>query len=213
MTSIERKRKPDEYRPVMRGRSKHVSTGILCALLVLCFGILPLHADIYMYIDSQGVAHFTNTPTSSKYKIYMREGSYGPSGLSRSYSTSRYDTIISEASEIHGIAFPLLKAQIKVESDFNPRAVSRKGALGLMQIMPENVRALRIKNPFDPRENIMAGARYLKGLLERFNGELHLALAAYNAGPDQVDRYNRIPPFKETEDYVEKVLKYYYGYR
>jgi soluble lytic murein transglycosylase-like protein len=211
MASTERRRKSDEKRAAMRCRIQQVSMGMLCALLVLCFGALPLNADIYMYIDSQGVAHFTNTPTSPKYKIYMREGS----GLfaRASYPTNRYDSIISEASEIHGIAFPLLKAQIKVESDFNPRAVSRKGALGLMQIMPENIKSLRIKDPFDPRENIMGGARYLKGLLERFNGELHLALAAYNAGPDQVDRYNRIPPFKETEDYVEKVLKYFYAYR
>jgi len=159
-----------------------------------------------MYIDSQGVIHFTNAPTSSKYKIYMREVSTRAPSI---YTSSKYDQIISEASRRHGIAFPLLRAQIKVESDFNPRAVSKKGALGLMQIMPENIKALRVSNPFDPRENIMAGARYFKGLLERYNGELHLALAAYNAGPNAVDQYKRVPPYRETVNYVEKVMKYF----
>jgi len=103
----------------------------------------------------------------------------------------------------------LLKALIKIESDFNPLAISHAGAKGLMQIMPENIKALNIKDPFDPWENIMGGARYLKQLLKRFNGELHLALAAYNAGPNAVESYQRIPPFKETEDFVKKVLEYY----
>ena len=138
--------------------------------------------------------------------MYMRERSAKASGI---YVSNKYDQIISEASRRHGIAFPLLKAQIKVESDFDHRAVSKKGAMGLMQIMPENIKALRVKNPFDPRENIMAGARYFRQLLNRFNGELHLALAAYNAGPGMVDLYKRIPPFKETVDYVDKVMKYY----
>jgi soluble lytic murein transglycosylase-like protein len=167
-------------------------------------------ADIYMYVDKNGVLHFTNVPTSNKYNLYLKER---PRASLVSFHKTRYDPIISKASKHHGISFPLLKAIIKVESDFNPRAVSKKGAKGLMQLMPENIKNLKIKNPFDPTENVMGGARYFKHLLDRFNGKLQLSLAAYNAGPTQVDRYSRIPPFKETEDYIRKVMTYYYAYK
>ena len=182
---------------------------------VFCFlfmSVLPLYADIYMYIDKEGVAHFTNVPTSSAgdYRVYIRERLRKTSGT---YSSERYDRYITKASKQHGVSFPLLKAIIKAESDFNPRAVSKKGALGLMQIMPKNLESLQIADPFDPLENIMGGARYFKKLLKRFNGELSLSLAAYNAGPTVVDLYKTIPPFKETQDYVEKVLKFYYSFK
>jgi len=152
------------------------------------------------------VLHFTNVPTSSNYKIYIREK---PGRSLNSDVTRRYDQIITEAAERHGVSFSLLKAMIKIESDFNPRAISKAGAMGLMQIMPENIKNLKIKDPFDPRENIMGGTRYLKQMIDRFNGKLPLALAAYNAGPNIVERYQRIPPYAETENYVEAVMKYY----
>ncbi|MGD8268927.1 MAG: lytic transglycosylase domain-containing protein, partial [Desulfobacterales bacterium] len=121
---------------------------------------------------------------------------------------------IRQASNLYGIAFPLLKAIIKAESDFNPRAVSKKGAMGLMQIMPENIKAMNISNPFDPLENILGGARYFREMLDRFEGQLSLSLAAYNAGPKAVERYNnQIPPYKETENYIERVLKFYSSYQ
>lgn len=179
---------------------------IFSSVFVVYTFVAPVFADIYVYIDSGGVLHFTNVPTSSNYKIYIREK---PQRSLNSGVTDRYDDLITEASKKHGVSFSLLKALIKIESDFNPRAISSAGAKGLMQIMPENVRALNIKDPFDPLENIMGGARYLKQLIKRFDGELPMALAAYNAGPNMVDRYRRIPPFEETENFVEKVMKYY----
>jgi soluble lytic murein transglycosylase len=107
----------------------------------------------------------------------------------------------------------LLKAIIKAESDFDAQAVSKKGAMGLMQIMPQNFKPLGLKDPFDPTQNINAGARYFRQLYDRFNGKLALSLAAYNAGPTAVDRYQTIPPYEETEEYVRRVLRYYYNYR
>lgn len=191
---------------MVRDRQQSNRTLVISALVVLFATAHPLCADIYQYVDGQGVMHFTNIPTSSKYQVYFKERSAKHSG---SYNTKRYDRLITGASHRVGISFPLLKALIKTESDFNPLAVSKAGAKGLTQIMPENVKALNIKNPFDPWENIMGGAQYLQQLIQRFNGELPLALAAYNAGPNTVERYQRIPPFKETEDFVKKVLKYY----
>jgi soluble lytic murein transglycosylase-like protein len=183
--------------------------GIYTFLYIMIAIATPLYADIYVYADKQGVLHFTNVPTSSKssnYKVYIKET---PNRPLKSNITDLYDHVISEASHTHGVSFSLLKALIKTESDFNPRAVSNAGARGLMQLMPENIKTLKIKNPFDPRENIMGGTQYLKQLIDRFNGKLPLALAAYNAGPGVVEKYQRVPPFKETENFVKQVMKYY----
>ena len=180
-------------------------------LVVLLVVVLPVRADIYRYIDENGIMHFTNTPTSSiqKYRIYLKEK---PRVIQR-YSSEKYDDLISDASERHGVSFPLLKAIIKAESDFDPHVVSKKGATGLMQIMPENFKPLGIRDPFDPWQNINAGARYFKQMYDRFKGRLALSLAAYNAGPSAVDYYKTIPPYEETEEYVRRVMKYYYNYK
>jgi len=183
--------------------------GIYTILYIIVAVASPLYADIYVYADRDGVLHFTNVPTSSQsssYKVYIKETPQRPL---ESYNEDLFDHVISEASQTHGISFPLLKALIKTESDFNPRAVSSAGARGLMQLMPENIKTLNIKNPFDPRENIMGGTLYLKQLINRFNGKLPLALAAYNAGPGVVEKYQRIPPFQETENFVKQVMEYY----
>ena len=181
------------------------------AVIVLFVVVLPVEADIYRYIDENGVMHFTNTPTSSiqEYRLYLKEKPQ----ITQRYSTKKYDALISDASERYGVSFPLLKAIIKAESDFDPHAVSKKGATGLMQIMPENFKPLGIRDPFDPWQNINAGARYFKQMYDRFKGKLALSLAAYNAGPTAVDHYKTIPPYEETEEYVRRVLKYYYNYK
>jgi len=183
---------------------------ILIAALILFTAAPSLYADIYMYVDEDGITCFTNlVPTTPKYQVIIKERKR----FTKSRSTNRYDKHIKEASRMHGVSFPLLKAIMKVESDFNPKAISKRGAKGLMQIMPSNFKTLGISDPFNPRENIMGGALYFRQMLNRFNGKVHLALAAYNAGPDSVDRSGGIPPIRETENYVNKVMEYYKMFR
>jgi len=199
----------------LRKRRNHKKNDRILAICLIAFGLLTAcvvqtpsaRADIYKYIDAQGVLHFTNTPTSSGFVLYMKEGRQH--ALPLRSGQSDFEGIIRKAGETYGLDAALIKAVIQAESNFNPRAVSKKGAQGLMQIMPENNRALNISNAFDPAQNIMGGAYYLKKLLIRYENRLSLALAAYNAGPEAVDRYRRIPPYRETQGYVRKVMGLY----
>jgi len=186
------------------------NTGIFLIVVLSLACLTPAFSDIYMYIDGSGIIHFTNVPTSSDYKLYIKEK---PKKIKPRVNTKKYDDIIKKAHKKYGVEFSLIKAVIHVESDFNPKAVSKKGAKGLMQIMPGNFKTLSVKNPFNPSQNIMGGTLYLQRLLIRYEYKLPLVLAAYNAGPVAVDKYQRIPPYKETQNYVRKVMKTYSRYK
>ena len=176
---------------------------LFCVFLM--FG--PARGDVYRYKDKNGVWHFTNIKNDSKYKIYLRESKKKPAEYIK-----EYDNIILQASKRFGVEISLIKAVIKAESGFNHRAVSKKGAKGLMQLMPHTANHMEVENPFNPEENIFGGTRYLSLLLKRFKNNLRLALAAYNAGPEAVENYKGIPPYAETKTFVKRVLYYYDGY-
>lgn len=164
--------------------------------------------DIYRYRDGNGVWHFTNIRSDKRYKLYIRSYSKRSSEYIRDY-----EGIIKQASRRFRVDPSLIKAVIKAESDFDHRAVSRKGAQGLMQLMPETAYAMEVGDPFNPEENIYGGTRYLSLMLERFKNNKRLALAAYNAGPENVEDYKGIPPFAETKTFIRRVLAYYEQYR
>ena len=183
---------------------------VFASLLFIVVGVASLaSADIYKYEDAQGVIHLTNVPIESgvKYVLIMREKRIL---LDRKLgdNISQYDDLIVKASERHKIEPALIKAIIKAESNFNHRAVSRKGAKGLMQLMPATASSLQVQDSFHPENNIEGGVKYLRYLLNYFNGNLPLALAAYNAGENAVIRHRGIPPYRETQVYVERVLSY-----
>jgi soluble lytic murein transglycosylase len=182
------------------------------ALAVLLGAALsgPVQAEIYTYVDENGVLHFSNVPTSKRYQY---AGPEIEDTVAYYSSPDMFDHYIRDAASLHGLDFALIKAVVQVESNFNPNAVSDAGAIGLMQIMPANLTAFRLHDPYDPRANIMAGTRYLKSLLKKFNEDLELSLAAYNAGPSTVERYDGIPPYPETRKYVNRVLAYYARYK
>jgi soluble lytic murein transglycosylase-like protein len=177
----------------------------------------PSSAGIYRYEDENGVIHFTNCPRDAKFKLYIRESKEDVGGRNPTFSyirdSNQYDSLISEFSKKYQVDFALIKAIIRAESGFNPYAVSRKGAKGLMQLMPETASRVNVSNSFNPRENIEGGVRYFKYLLSLFNDDLRLSLAAYNAGENIVSEVRSIPPYRETIDYVKKVLSYYQSYK
>ena len=188
----------------------------LIGILLLSIAVSsPALADIYCYVDKDGVTHFSNVPTHGRYRVYMKENSNSPAQILSPYKpdTQKYDQLIVESCKLHGVDFALVKAVIRAESCFDPYAISSKGAEGLMQLMPQTSKKLNVANPFDPQENISGGVKYLKYLLGRFNNDLKLSLAAYNAGETIVAQINGVPNYKETKNYVAEVLRYYKEYR
>lgn len=194
------------------------------SVLILCFSsLLPAaaNADIYSYTSEDGAVHFTNVPTDKRFRIVLRtpreassSDSIAPSYGGRAPQSFRnyktYGAIVDSAAASAQIENALVHAVISAESGYNQNAVSPKGATGLMQLMPATARRYGVTNIYDPVQNIQAGARYLRDLLSMFNNDLRLAVAAYNAGENAVIRHgNRIPPYRETMNYVPKVMGYY----
>ncbi len=199
-----------------RRRSGSIRVWLTAACLAF---VTPLAASagagIYRYIDADGVVHFSDVPYDARYRAIESR----PRGLSISAPTrsrapvqNGFDALIARAARTHGVDPALVKAVIAAESNFQTEAVSRVGAQGLMQLMPATAAQLGVQSPMMPLENVSGGVRYLKSMLDRY-GDVERALAAYNAGPGAVDRHGGIPPYRETEAYVKRVLNYYRGYQ
>jgi len=188
------------------------------ALLIVLVPIQPIRADIYRYEDEEGIIHFTDAPTDRRFKIFMRD--FKKDKLLRtklqlpsSANPAEYENIIRANAEKYGVSASLIKAVIHAESGYNPNAVSRKGASGLMQLMPGTARSLKVTNCFDPKDNVEGGVKYLRFLLDTFRGDVSLAVAAYNAGLNKVAKFGGIPPYTETRTYVNRVLSYMQSYQ
>jgi len=197
------------------------SAALMVALSAVCWPFLA-SAEIYIYTDTFGKRVVSDRPLQvAGYRLQHRRANaddvgYLLSGKMDEINNRRrqlYDSYIKTASRTYRLDPALIKAVIHVESDFNPMAVSPKGARGLMQLMPKTAAQYQERDLFNPMANINVGARHLAVLVERYPHDLRLALAAYNAGEHSVDRYQGVPPFRETRDYVKKVLKYRDRYR
>lgn len=197
------------------------ATALGGALLLLAS--LPAAADIYAYADANGVVHYSNVPVEAAFELVLESPPEPTAGGGEASlrvplelinrRAAAYEHIIREAAEANALEPELLRAVISVESAFNPRAVSKAGARGLMQLMPQTAKRFGVRDSFDPRQNIHGGARYLRVLVERFASNMELVVAAYNAGENAVERYGRsIPPYRETRQYVPRVLNLYHAF-
>ena len=185
---------------------------LACAVVILMANSAPFFdladALVYGYVGPTGLVNLTNVPTDARVPAVRPKARYhiGVADL-------ELEQAVSSAAQQYHVQPALLLAVMKAESSFNPTAVSKAGAVGLMQLIPETAIRHGVRNLYDANENITGGAKHLRYLLDRFHGNIRLALAAYNAGERKVDRYGQIPPYKETQDYVKKVLVYYRSYR
>ena len=210
----------------MHKKHTRIEWGYLFSTAIVFLTLSPICSagQLYVYRDDSGSALLTNKRVSGQ-GYHQEKVTYYPdtnvhsynnwgsseSAVLPSYSRTKdaYDSIIRSAAQAHGVSEGLIKAVMHTESGFNPSAVSPVGAQGLMQLMPATARRFNVSNAYDPSQNIFAGAKYLAWLMKRFNGNVHLALAGYNAGEGNVDKYGGIPPFRETQDYVRRVMSRY----
>ncbi|KAF0189764.1 MAG: soluble lytic murein transglycosylase-like [Desulfobulbaceae bacterium] len=200
---------------------------VLCLVVALLCAPSPGQAEVYTYVDAQGTRYYTNVPASGKYQLHQSQEVVISKPTSQPWpevriggrrdwpkgSSEAYDLQISQCSYRYNVDPYLIKAIIRAESGFDCNAQSGKGAQGLMQLMPGTARDLNVANPFDPRANIDGGTRYFRTMLDTFNGNIPLSLAAYNAGPNLVKQTNRMPEIPETVEYVQRVLHHYKAYK
>jgi hypothetical protein len=214
---------------------RRVSLLVIAAAMALGLAGDPARADIFSYVDDEGVIHFTNVKPKGKDKGKWEKLAFETPGDGSKASAKRgdcercdvvpsrdrsperfhrYDEFIFEASELYRIPVPLIRAVTKVESDYDPQVVSSMGARGLMQLMPEVVEDMGVHNVHDPRENILGGTRLLRVLANKFDGDLVLTIAGYHAGAGSLARYgNQVPPYEHTRIYLSMVLERYYQYK
>lgn len=212
--SVDRLGYKQAYRPEKNTMTRTARHYVILTAMVCILGASAAdqaQADVYKFTDASGVAHFTNKPSESHYARMHRERLFA---TTKRRMPDSYVPLLRKVAREHSIDQALLQAVMAVESGYDPNVVSRKGAVGLMQLMPETARRYGVRNLYDPAENIQGGAKYLRDLMRQFNNDLSLTLAAYNAGEDAIVQYgNRIPPYRETLQYVPRVLTLYREYQ
>jgi soluble lytic murein transglycosylase-like protein len=199
-----------------------LTSALVFVSLVLWFGPWCARADIFKYTDHQGRVYYTDKPKHAGFRLILkspapfaavlrtRRAIGIPGAIKHGSGRKRYAALVNAAASKHGVDANLLHAVIKAESDYNASAISDKGAVGLMQLMPETAERYGVKNRHDPKENIEGGARYLSDLIALFESNVPLAVAAYNAGENNVIKYgNHVPPFPETRSYVVRVMSFF----
>ncbi len=190
---------------IKRQAALRLATAVLAGIGSLTLSAPTTKAEIYQYVARDGSIALTNVPVDPRYRridtaARLRHASMSERDL---------EPVIRRYSSQHRLHPALVRAVIKAESNFDPLAISRAGAIGLMQLMPQTALRLEVRDMYDPDDNVGGGTKYLRQLLDRFHGNLPLALAAYNAGENAVERYQALPPYNETRQYVRKVLQYY----
>ncbi|TKS58943.1 MAG: hypothetical protein EWM72_02595 [Nitrospira sp.] len=195
----------------MLGRmiSRSVGAGACSALMLIAIAApwVLEGGEIYHYVGSEGTIYMTNVPSDQKFAAITDKRHYHAS-----VSDQELEDAVTRVAQEYRLSPALLMAVMKAELDFNPTVISKAGAVGIMQLIPETAIRHGVRNLYDTKENIAGGARHLRYLLDCFHGNIRLALAAYNAGERKVDRYRQIPPFKETRTYVKKVMGFYRDY-